>query len=305
MYQSDQLNWEMFNINSSLDLNNLPKKCEPFNRLICHTTNFFVIAGYGSFNEGYLMLISKNLISSFALIPETLINEFLWLKNFITNVLISSYSNYDIAIFEHGMCACLGGLDRAHLHFMPYKSSNNSTLKTAIDNTLARRRTGIKSVIFENKKFFKAEDIDMFLHTQSKSHNQYDFQIEGHQFTFNDIKSNYRYDKYPLVLSGHDSTPYIFFECAEERYSFITTVNIETQFGREIVFNIDYNNIQSINELIKNNKIKTKYENNFLWRWQDFKFEKNIINTLHLLSKYINLNCKDSYNRKYDFYSFS
>ena len=30
------------------------KKVEPFNRLIAHTKNYFLIGGYGAFTEGYV-----------------------------------------------------------------------------------------------------------------------------------------------------------------------------------------------------------------------------------------------------------
>ena len=59
----DQLNWKSFFTNSDLNISNFPSKVYEFNRLIMHTDNLFLIAGYGAFNEGYTILIPKKLIS--------------------------------------------------------------------------------------------------------------------------------------------------------------------------------------------------------------------------------------------------
>ena len=57
----DELEWNSFYENSDLNISNFPSKVDSFNRLIMHTNNFFAIAGYGAFNEGYIMIISKKL----------------------------------------------------------------------------------------------------------------------------------------------------------------------------------------------------------------------------------------------------
>ena len=118
----DELDWEKFRVNSNLSINNLPDVVQNYNRLICHTSNFFVISGFGAFTEGYLLIIPKKLIPSFASLEKNYIEEFLWLKNFLINSTKVLYGEYDQVVFEHGMCACMGGLDRAHLHLMNYKN---------------------------------------------------------------------------------------------------------------------------------------------------------------------------------------
>ena len=79
----DELNWKYFYENSDLNISNFPTKVDSFNRLIMHTNNLFLIAGYGAFNEGYTMIIPKKLISSFAHINRDLLNEFIWFKNLV------------------------------------------------------------------------------------------------------------------------------------------------------------------------------------------------------------------------------
>ena len=100
------------------------KEIKNFNRLIFHTQNFFLIAGYGAFNKGYCLLIPKNLISSFAHLDHNLVEEFNWCRSLIKRSLKDIYPGTNIAMFEHGLCGCMGGLDRAHLHFMPYNKKN-------------------------------------------------------------------------------------------------------------------------------------------------------------------------------------
>ena len=72
----DILNWEKFNTESKKLSKKLPTKVGLYNRLIFHTRNFFVIAGYGSFVEGYILVISKQNISSFSHLNVDILNEF-------------------------------------------------------------------------------------------------------------------------------------------------------------------------------------------------------------------------------------
>ena len=78
---------------------------------------FFAISAIGPFTEGYLLIITKKLLSSFALIEDDKIDEMNWFIKSISKAIEETY-NRNTVIFEHGMCACVGGLDRAHLHLM-------------------------------------------------------------------------------------------------------------------------------------------------------------------------------------------
>ena len=86
----DDLGWEYFYKNSDLNNLNFPQEVKNFNRLICHTQNFFLIAGYGAFNQGYCLLIPKTLISSFAHLEHDFVEEFNWLRNLVKESLKNS-----------------------------------------------------------------------------------------------------------------------------------------------------------------------------------------------------------------------
>ena len=94
-----------------------PKKIELFNRLVAHSKNFFAISAVGAFSPGYLLIITKKLISSFAVIENSELNEMKWFIGTMSKALEETYNRKSV-LFEHGMCACIGGLDRAHLHLM-------------------------------------------------------------------------------------------------------------------------------------------------------------------------------------------
>ena len=61
----DQLSWNEFLKNSKNS--GLVDKVQPYNRLIAHSKNLFVVAGYGAFTEGYVLIITKDFIPSFCI----------------------------------------------------------------------------------------------------------------------------------------------------------------------------------------------------------------------------------------------
>ena len=70
----DQLSWELFYKNSKKSKIKFNKVNE-FNRLIAHSKNYFLIAGYGAFTEGYILIITKEFIPSYGLIEEKKLEE--------------------------------------------------------------------------------------------------------------------------------------------------------------------------------------------------------------------------------------
>ena len=58
---TDQLSWEEFFKESKKETKILNVK--PFNRMIAHSKNFFIISGYGAFTQGYQVIITKDFIS--------------------------------------------------------------------------------------------------------------------------------------------------------------------------------------------------------------------------------------------------
>ena len=81
MELKDQLSWEEFLKKSGK--NHIITRVKPFNRLIAHSKNLFIIAGYGAFTKGYVLIITKDFIPSFGLIKDKIINEL----NFLVKLL--------------------------------------------------------------------------------------------------------------------------------------------------------------------------------------------------------------------------
>ena len=120
----DQLSWTEFELQSN-NASRPIKKISEFNRLIAHSDNFFLISGYGAFTDGYMLIISKDFIPSYGLVEKNKIKEISFLVDLIKQFIKKIYKRNTV-VFEHGMCACIGGLDRAHLHIMsiPEKTTN-------------------------------------------------------------------------------------------------------------------------------------------------------------------------------------
>ena len=65
--KNDVLSWDLFLEGAQKRNNNMPQTSTLDNRLIFDTKSFFVIAGLGAFVEGYYLIISKKLYTSFAI----------------------------------------------------------------------------------------------------------------------------------------------------------------------------------------------------------------------------------------------
>tara|TARA_B100000787_G_scaffold65831_1_gene48278 strand:+ start:5782 stop:6696 length:915 start_codon:yes stop_codon:yes gene_type:complete len=277
--KKDQLSWEEF-FKESQNRSSVPKKINEFNRLVAHTKNFFVISGYGAFTPGYLLIISKDFLPSFGLVEDDQLNE----VNFIIKLLketITQEINRNSVVFEHGMCACIGGLDRAHIHIMSVpKKTNKKNIQDAINQTLYNRKAGIEYIEYNNYKLKNIHDISsIYEDLVTKNEKNKEFKIVGKIFKINDIK-NLAVKNWPSVTSDHikKGGHYVYFKSDFDESSFLTTNNFETQFGREVVYH---------NELILNNEFKKKIEklNNKnkslnIWQWQHYTFEKDILDSM-------------------------
>tara|TARA_B100000795_G_scaffold263469_1_gene242678 strand:+ start:303 stop:1229 length:927 start_codon:yes stop_codon:yes gene_type:complete len=281
----DQLSWEEF-YKESENRTSIPNKVNKFNRLVAHSKNFFIISGYGAFTPGYLLVISKDFIPSFGLVEESQLNEL----NFVIKLVketINQELNRNSVVFEHGMCACIGGLDRAHIHIMSVpKESNNQSILDAVDLTLYNRKAGIEYIQYKNYKLQNLHDINhIYEDLIAKKENNDEFEIFGKLLKFKDIQ-NLPVQKWPLTTLKHiqKGGHYVYFKSDFETSSFLTTNNFETQFGREVVYQ---------NELIVNNQFKSEVENlknvhenenqNLnVWQWQNYFFEKNILHSMKI-----------------------
>jgi diadenosine tetraphosphate (Ap4A) HIT family hydrolase len=300
--KKDQLSWEEF-YKESHNRSSLPKKVNEFNRLVAHTKNFFIISGYGAFTPGYLLIISKDFLPSFGLVENDQLNEL----NFIIKILketIAQEIKRTTVVFEHGMCACIGGLDRAHIHIMSVPNkTNQKSMKDAIDKTLYNRKSGIEYIEYNNYKLQNFHDINhIYEDLVSKKVNNNEFKIVGKLFKIKDIK-NLDFKKWPSITLNHikKGGHYVYFKSDFDVASFLTSSNFETQFGREVVYQ---------NELILNNKFKKKIkelkninQNLNVWQWQHYTFENEILESMEIAKTGLT-KLKNKYENEYNEFEF-
>ena len=296
--KKDQLSWEEF-YNECKDRTSLPNKINEFNRLVAHTKNFFIISGYGAFTPGYLLIISKDFLPSFGLVENDQLNELDFLLK-LTKETINNELNRNSVIFEHGMCACIGGLDRAHIHIMSIpKETNEKSMSEAIDLTLYNRKAGIEYIEYNNYKLQNLHDINhIYEDLILKEAKNNEFKIVGKLLKINDIQ-NLPVQKWPLITLDHikKGGHYVYFKSDFEFASFLTTNNFETQFGREVIYQ---------NELILNREFKTKVkkledENKgmHVWRWQHYTFEEDILKSMETAKTGLT-KLKDKYQKNFN-----
>jgi diadenosine tetraphosphate (Ap4A) HIT family hydrolase len=298
MNEYDQLSWNNFKKNSS---NKDITSATPFNRLIAHSKNFFIIAGYGAFTPGYLLIVTKKFIPSYAHLNENEHEEL----NFILKLLKENNKkklNRKSAIFEHGMCACIGGLDRAHLHLMTIdKASSEKSLIKSINKSLYERKSGIKYIQFKNYKLENTHDINQFMEN-NQSNDDSEFKIVGKVLKIKNLK-NLDEKKWPKNVKSHvrKGSHYIYFKTDFSKSSYLSTINFTTQFGRQIV----YHNESLLNSTFnfKMNLIKKNNEFLEVWKWQNCKFEKNIIDTVNMTKLYLK-DFQKKHSKEYKKFSF-
>ena len=277
--KKDQLSWDEF-YKESKNRTSVPNNISEFNRLVAHTKNFFVISGYGAFTPGYLLIISKDFLPSFGFVEDGKLHELNFLIKLVKELINQEY-NRNSVVFEHGMCGCIGGLDRAHIHIMSIsKETNEKSISDAIDFTLYNRKAGIKYIEYKDYKLQNLHDInhiyeDLILNNKKDEQ----FKIVGNLLKKEDIQ-NLPTEKWPTIALDHlnKGGHYVYFKSDFDIASFLTTNNFETQFGREVVYQ---------NELVLNNEFKNKVEklqkknqNLNIWRWQHYMFEEDVLNSM-------------------------
>ena len=275
----DVLSWDLFNDNAIKRSDIIPDKVNLENRLIFETKNFFAVCGLGAFIKGYTVIITKDYLNSFAILDEDILAEFNWITDKINNFYKAKY-NKEIATFEHGMCSCAGGLDHAHVHMMPVpKDVDNSEIIQIIEKVLKKRSAGIEKIKFNNHTFDNVHDISTIINFNDN----YEI-LEGKLLKFEDLK-NYDEDFEkirPLLLAEEQ---YINFKVPAKNFLFCTTHYLGTQFGREVVSEISLNFDKKLKEYFSS--LNRSNPTKLIWRWQDYNFEKNILQTMRDLSNYL------------------
>ena len=184
----DQLSWTEF-LKNSQERRGPLRTVEKYNRLIIHSKNFFVISGYGAFTPGYMLIVTKKLIPSYGLIESEQKNELDFLILQLQNLIKNNFKRKSV-VFEHGMCACVGGLDRAHLHVMSISSKTNDvSLKKAINETLYSRKAGIEHILYNNYKLENLHDINQIYETIDKNNSTANIEVVGKIYKLNNIKN--------------------------------------------------------------------------------------------------------------------
>jgi len=279
--KKDQLSWEEF-YKDSLTRSSLPKKVNEFNRLVAHTKNFFIISGYGAFTPGYLLIISKDFLPSFGFVEDDQQRELNFIIKLVKGTIDQELSRNSV-VFEHGMCACIGGLDRAHIHVMSVpKKTNEKTITDAINLTLYNRKAGIEYIEHNNYKLQNIHDIShIYDDIISQKKKKKKFKIISKLFK-KKKKKNLNVNKWPSITLKHikKGGHYVYFKSDFDTSSFLTTNNFETQFGREVV----YQNELILNSVFKKKveKLENKDHNLNVWRWQHYTFEKDILHSMKI-----------------------
>ena len=277
----DVLAWDLFKKGAVKREYKMPINCTLDNRLIASTKNFFVVSGLGAFTPGYYLIITKNFYGSFAQINDEEIVEYNWLISTLNESLEKNY-NKNSAIFEHGMCSCAGGLDHAHVHMMPVpKNLNNNGLEEIINQVLKKRSAGIQKIKFNNHMFDNVHDISTIINF----HDNYEI-IDGKLLKLRDLKNfEENFDKMRSLLLKEEQ--YINFNVPVNKFLFCTKHYLGTQFGREVVSEICFKYDNKIKEYFSS--LSRSDPTKLIWRWQDYNFEKNIIQTIKDLSEYLKL----------------
>ena len=283
MELKDQLSWNEFLKYSRKD--QIISEVKPFNRLVAHSKNLFIVAGYGAFTEGYILIITKDFIPSFGLVDDKVVAELNFLIKLFKFNNNKKYQRNSV-VFEHGMCACIGGLDRAHVHIMSInKNTSETSLKSSIEKVLHKRKLGINYIKFGKHKLENVHDINQFMDDPQNIEGK-DYEVNGKLFKLDDI-TNLDFNEWPHVTLNHINKGghYVYFRSDNDNASFLTTQNFKTQFGREVVFE---------NELMLSDKFRNKIKNLKeknplleLWKWQSWMFDNNIIETVNNSRQYL------------------
>ena len=292
----DQLAWNKFFDESSKRETYPPKKIELFNRLMAYTNNFFVIAAIGAISPGYLMIITKELIPSISMVENKHIDELKWLIEVISKAISKTYKKETVT-FEHGNCACLGGLDRAHLHIMTInEKADNDLITKCINQTLINRKAGITSVEINGSKLENIHDINEIMNSPESNF----YNVNGKQLLYKDICNGFDINNWPISTKKHvqNNGQYVYFKTSSPSTSFLTDKNFQTQLGRQIVFEIEKETSSDIKNMSKEILKKNIYAN--IWKWQEFPFKENMLKTMNDLIIAL-LNIK---NDKFKFFTF-
>ena len=93
--------------------------CNNPEHVVAETDNFYIKVGKSIVAEGHVMIISKEHLKAIFAMNDSLLNEFITLKDKLTKFLQDRY--FDPFIVEHG--GVMQSVFHGHMHFVPRKSN--------------------------------------------------------------------------------------------------------------------------------------------------------------------------------------
>jgi diadenosine tetraphosphate (Ap4A) HIT family hydrolase len=146
-------------------INNSCRFCNPQEkeRILFETDNFYVMVSLGPIVDGYLLIVSKKHIGACFNIPNTLMTEFLSLKEKVKDILIK---HYGFCIFyEHGKAGSSLTFENstkhcyhAHLHCIPVAVELNKSIEQKITANTSNSFTAARDKFKNLKKYLYIED---------------------------------------------------------------------------------------------------------------------------------------------------
>ena len=142
-------------------------------------------------------------------------------------------------------------------------------LKEAINKVLYNRKAGIKYIEYNNYKLENLHDINQIYESMKKEIKEDKIKVVGKILKLGDIQ-NLSVKEWPLITIDHINKGghYVFFDSGFIDSSFLTTLNFQTQFGREVVFEIEKKSNKKFLNMVK--KIEKESPHKEIWRWQNF-----------------------------------
>ena len=109
--------------------------CNNPEHVVAETDNFYIKVGKSIITEGHVMIISKEHLKAIFAMNDSLLNEFIILKDKLTKFLQDRY--FDPFIVEHG--GVMQSVFHGHMHFVPRKSNfydEQDQFKNMVENYL-------------------------------------------------------------------------------------------------------------------------------------------------------------------------
>lgn len=267
------LSWERFNpVQSTTWVQSLTANAHPYNSAILATKNFFVIAGLGAFEPGYILILPKQHRAAFAVIPDDQKEELDWLQTTVRDCIQQQYGGY-VATFEHGACGCGDETTNAHIHLMPIPAISEEEFAEQFNKTCKYRAVGIRSLTFRGNQMTNRVDIAELLDLNPEH-------IDGNLLTYASVnhlekpKKTFPKASAYSLMTQQEKGHYLYF-ASDAPYlhtPILASDEFGSQFGRELVFNICKTHRQDPTRI------------GDTWSWRDEAGDENMERTWNDLS---------------------